>query len=173
MFRRTKTQVDPGLALSHRTRVDHAREARRPRRQSAFATLVSHRSVGIVLLFAVAVLVYQSASAVLEGHAPAWMLLSVAVLGTACLLLLNLLLAERRAADDETLRQHDELAHLSRVKVLGELCGALAHELNQPLAAIMSNAQAAQRMLQMDADPAELRDALSDIVESDRRAGDV
>ena len=174
MFRRTKSQAVPGLALPQRARVEgELRSPRRVRLQSGLANFVSHRSVGSALLLCVAVLVYQAAGAVLEGAAPAWMLLSVAVLGTVCLLLLNLLLAERRLAEAETLRQHDELAHLSRVKVLGELCGALAHELNQPLAAIMSNAQAAQRMLQVDGDPAELREALSDIVESDRRAGEV
>jgi two-component system sensor kinase FixL len=83
-------------------------------------------------------------------------------------------LTERRARDAESVRQRDELAHLSRVKVLGELCGALAHELNQPIAAIMSNAQAAVRMLSSTPPAAaDARAALVDIVESDRRAGDV
>jgi two-component system sensor kinase FixL len=83
-------------------------------------------------------------------------------------------LTERRARDAESVRQRDELAHLSRLKVLGELCGALAHELNQPIAAIMSNAQAAVRMLSSTPPAAaDARDALVDIVESDRRAGDV
>ena len=44
-------------------------------------------------------------------------------------------------------QQRQELAHLTRVAMLGELSGALAHELNQPLTAILSNAQAAQRLL--------------------------
>ena len=83
-------------------------------------------------------------------------------------------LTERKARDAESIRQRDELAHLSRVKVLGEMCAALAHELNQPLAAIMSNAQAAQRMLRhAPADTEEVRAALVDIVDSDRRAGEV
>ena len=43
--------------------------------------------------------------------------------------------------------QRNELTHLSRVTMLGELSGSLAHELNQPLTAILSNAQAAQRFL--------------------------
>lgn len=94
--------------------------------------------------------------------------------GEACVLAVVSDLTERKARDAEAVRQRDELAHLSRVKVLGELCGALAHELNQPIAAIMSNAQAAVRMLS-SAPPAaaEARAALVDIVESDRRAGDV
>ena len=58
--------------------------------------------------------------------------------------------------------------------MLGELSGSLAHELNQPLAAILSNAQAAQRFLASD--PPELEkvtEILADIVKSDKRAGAV
>ena len=51
------------------------------------------------------------------------------------------------AARSEAQEQRQLLTHLSRVAVLGELSGALAHELDQPLTAILSNAQAAQRML--------------------------
>jgi C4-dicarboxylate-specific signal transduction histidine kinase len=58
--------------------------------------------------------------------------------------------------------------------MLGELSGSLAHELNQPLAAILSNAQAAQRFLvRDDFDREELRDILKDIVDEDKRAGEV
>ena len=42
-------------------------------------------------------------------------------------------------------RQRDELAHVARITTMGELAASLAHELNQPLTAILSNAQAAQR----------------------------
>jgi C4-dicarboxylate-specific signal transduction histidine kinase len=66
------------------------------------------------------------------------------------------------------------MAHLSRVTLLGALSGSLAHELNQPLAAILFNAQAAQRMLARGAaDPAELQEILNDIVEDDKRAGEI
>lgn len=71
-------------------------------------------------------------------------------------------------------RQREELAHVSRITTLGELSGALAHELNQPLAIMLSNAQAAQRLLDRDPpDLAEVRDILADIVREDRRAGEV
>lgn len=72
-------------------------------------------------------------------------------------------------------QQHrNELAHLSRVAMLGQLSGSLAHELNQPLTAILSNAQAALRFLKADAaDLDEIREILVDIVAADRRAGDV
>jgi C4-dicarboxylate-specific signal transduction histidine kinase len=64
--------------------------------------------------------------------------------------------------------------HLARVAMLGELSGALAHELNQPLTAILSNAQAAQRFLRRD--PPELDEVgeiLQDIVDEDQRAGEI
>jgi C4-dicarboxylate-specific signal transduction histidine kinase len=61
-----------------------------------------------------------------------------------------------------------------RVSVLGELSGAIAHEVNQPLTAILSNAQAALHLLGQDnPNLAEIRDALQDIVQEDNRAGEV
>jgi PAS domain S-box-containing protein len=80
----------------------------------------------------------------------------------------------RKKAESEGLQQRTELAHLSRVTMLGELSGSLAHELNQPLTAILSNAQAAQRFLAYDdVDLNEVRDILGDIVKQDKRAGEV
>ncbi|RYD37466.1 MAG: sensor histidine kinase [Verrucomicrobiaceae bacterium] len=74
----------------------------------------------------------------------------------------------------EAQQQRAELEHLSRVATLSELSGSLAHELNQPLAIILSNAQAAQRMLSREPlDVPELTDILTDIVSADRRAGEV
>ena len=67
-----------------------------------------------------------------------------------------------------------QVAHLLRAATLGELSSALAHELNQPLAAILSNAHAAQRLLARGtASPAELADILRDIVADDERAAAV
>jgi PAS domain S-box-containing protein len=78
----------------------------------------------------------------------------------------------RREAEAEARRHRDQAAHLSRVTILGQLSGALAHELNQPLSAILSNAEAAQRFLAQDSvDLDELREILTDIVADDRRAG--
>jgi two-component system sensor kinase FixL len=83
-------------------------------------------------------------------------------------------ISRRKQAELDAQKQRNELAHLSRVTMLGELSGSLAHELNQPLAAILSNAQAALRFLaQEDSDLSEVRDILKDIVAEDKRAGEV
>ena len=80
-------------------------------------------------------------------------------------------ISARRALERATAEQRDELAHLSRVAMLGELAGSLAHELNQPLTAILSNAQAAQRFLaQRPPRVDQIDEILSDIVKSDHRA---
>lgn len=78
--------------------------------------------------------------------------------------------ASEQAAD----MQRREVAHLMRVSVMGELSGAIAHELNQPLTAILSNAEAA-RLLLAGTSPnlAEVGDAVGDIVHESKRAGDV
>jgi two-component system sensor kinase FixL len=74
----------------------------------------------------------------------------------------------------EAQRLRRDLAHVGRVSTMGALTASLAHELNQPLTAILSNAQAAQRLLQ--ADPTNLVEVsaiLKDIVEDDQRAAAV
>ncbi|MET0985957.1 MAG: MASE1 domain-containing protein [Steroidobacteraceae bacterium] len=81
---------------------------------------------------------------------------------------------ERKVQDLQLLSQRDQLAHLSRVSMLGELSGALAHELNQPLTAIMTNAQAAYRKLKSASpDLTEIEEILTDIISEDKRAGEV
>jgi signal transduction histidine kinase len=77
--------------------------------------------------------------------------------------------AQREAA---RLRQH--LAHIGRVSAMGELTASLAHELNQPLTAILNNAEVA--LLQLDAaslNLVTLREILTDIVSDDKRAAEV
>ncbi|MBV9490240.1 MAG: PAS domain-containing protein [Verrucomicrobia bacterium] len=76
---------------------------------------------------------------------------------------------KRRESEIETHRQ--ELAHLSRLTLMGELAASLAHELNQPLTAIASNAAAGQRFIDRgEVDPQELRELLADIVSDGERA---
>jgi C4-dicarboxylate-specific signal transduction histidine kinase len=90
-------------------------------------------------------------------------------------------IAGRRRADEsvrvcqaEGRRQRAQLNQLMRARSLGELSGAFAHELNQPLAAILGNAHAARRLLaRAEPDLVQLREILDDIVSEDQRAGDV
>jgi signal transduction histidine kinase len=80
----------------------------------------------------------------------------------------------RRQAQVELEEQRRELSHLARVAVLGQLSGALAHELNQPLASILANAEAARRLLRRE--PAEIDEVaaiLEDIATEDQRAARV
>ncbi|MBW1636893.1 MAG: GHKL domain-containing protein [Deltaproteobacteria bacterium] len=80
----------------------------------------------------------------------------------------------RRLAEEESQRLRDERAHISRVLAMGEIAASLAHELNQPLSAIRSYAQAAQRFLGNDpSDPDEAIKALAGIVAGNRRAEEV
>lgn len=83
-------------------------------------------------------------------------------------------ITKRKQAELEAARQRNEMAHLSRVTTVGELSGSLAHELNRPLGAILSNAQAAQRMLANGGiDVAEFREILDDIVSENKHAAEV
>ncbi len=83
---------------------------------------------------------------------------------------------ERRLAETQAHLLRDELAHCLRLSTVGELAASLAHELNQPLAAILANAQAARRLLAAvprQGRHQEIEDILDDIISEDRRAGDV
>jgi C4-dicarboxylate-specific signal transduction histidine kinase len=83
-------------------------------------------------------------------------------------------ITDRKRAELDAAIQRRELAHLNRVATLGELSGALAHELSQPLSAILINAHAARRLLSREPmDVEELRATLDDIIANDKRAGSV
>jgi signal transduction histidine kinase/integral membrane sensor domain MASE1 len=83
-------------------------------------------------------------------------------------------ITERKRAEMDAQRSRQELAHFTRVSTMGELAASLAHELNQPLTGILTNAQAARRFLERTPpDLDELRGILTDIVEDDKRASDV
>lgn len=81
---------------------------------------------------------------------------------------------QRQRAEEEAALQRQEVAHLTRVSTLGELSGAIAHEINQPLSAILSNAHAALDILASGPrDHAELRAIIEDIIRDDNRAAEV
>ncbi len=87
---------------------------------------------------------------------------------------LSMDITEQKQAAGETLALRDALAHTDRVSMLGHLASALAHELSQPLGAILRNAEAAEIMLSGPApDLDELRAIVADILHDDQRAGQV
>ena len=80
----------------------------------------------------------------------------------------------RKQGELEAQRLRQDLTHIGRVSALGELTASLAHELSQPLTAILSNAQTAQRLLAAEVvDLESVREILSDIVADDKRAAAV
>jgi C4-dicarboxylate-specific signal transduction histidine kinase len=86
-------------------------------------------------------------------------------------LVVHLDITQRKQAELERTRSRTEIYHLNRVAAMGQLAASLAHELSQPLAAIMSNAEAAQRFAgRANPDMLEIREALDDIARDDKRA---
>ena len=80
----------------------------------------------------------------------------------------------RKQAEQETQLLRQEIAHAGRVSMMGQLASGLAHEINQPLASILRNAEAAELFLQHPSpDLDEIRAILSDIRSDDERAGQV
>ncbi len=110
-----------------------------------------------------------------EQHQDLILILLAVFLGQAATI--GGLLAQRRKrrwAEAEILAQRMELAHVTRVSTMGQLSSALTHELNQPLGAILRNAEAAEILLQGDQpNLEEVRAILADIRRDDKRAGDV
>ena len=80
----------------------------------------------------------------------------------------------RKLAEAEAREYHEQVGHLSRLAAVGELAASIAHEVNQPLSGIISNAGAGRRLLDRGhVELRELRELLDDIVADGRRAGDV
>ena len=105
-----------------------------------------------------------------------WIVGALVILAAQAAMIGGLLLQRRRRrrAEAELQRNREELAHVTRVSTVGELTTSVAHELNQPLGAILSNAEAAEMFLAANP-PAldEVRDILADIRKDDQRASEV
>jgi C4-dicarboxylate-specific signal transduction histidine kinase len=84
-------------------------------------------------------------------------------------------ITERVRTQEELHRQHDQLAHALRLSTLGEMATALAHELNQPLTAVLSNANAVLRLYAPPHGPLpdEVEETLHDIAGDATRAGEI
>ena len=83
-------------------------------------------------------------------------------------------ISDRVEAENKARRQWEELAHVTRIGIMGELTASLAHEINQPLTAIQSNTEAAKRFLSAsEPDMVEVRQILDDIVLDNGRASNI
>ena len=81
---------------------------------------------------------------------------------------------ERKQAADALLKTQAELAEVSRLTTMGELAASIAHEINQPLATVVTNAQTCASLLRAQAPPwGEVENAVADIAEAGKRASDV
>ena len=80
----------------------------------------------------------------------------------------------QKQAEQETLLLRQQIAHVGRVSTMGQLASALAHEINQPLGAILRNAEAGELLMKNESpDLDEIRAILADIRQDDQRAGSV
>jgi signal transduction histidine kinase len=104
-------------------------------------------------------------------------ILSVAVVVVLQTLLISVLLFERRRrsfAEAESRRRLLEVAHLNRAATVSAMSASITHEINQPLGAILSNAEAAEELLKSDRlDRVELAAVLADIRRDDQRAAEI
>ena len=133
------------------------------RRAAAYAVEVRAEEIDVRHADGTVLTLYASASPVFDAHGTI-----VGCVGAF------LDITDRKRAELEAQEHQRELAHLSRVAALGELSGALAHELKQPLAAMLANTQAAQRFLARPRpNLSEVRTILADIAQDVRRASDV
>ena len=90
------------------------------------------------------------------------------------IMLLAAVIREREQAEEALHEQRNQLAHVTRVATAGELSGAIAHELRQPLTSILANAQAGLHLLGRDrVDLGEVREILRDIARDDQQAANV
>jgi signal transduction histidine kinase len=101
---------------------------------------------------------------------------AIGLVGAQATLIVMLLIQRRRRREAEAAAQRllGQLAHFERVAGLGQLASSLAHELSQPLTAILANAQAANRLLARPTiDLKELQACVADVISDDQRASEV
>jgi signal transduction histidine kinase len=96
------------------------------------------------------------------------------IVQTALIVILMIQNYRRRRAQDDARRQQSEITHAARLVLVGEMTASIAHEVSQPLSAILSNADAAEMLLCADPPPLdEVRQILDDIRRDDLRANDI
>lgn len=100
--------------------------------------------------------------------------LGLIVLETGLIIALLFERRQRRQAEEENRQRRQELAHAGRLTAVGELTASISHEINQPLGAILANAEAAEMLLESKGeDVEEIRKILADIRRDDLRASEV
>ncbi len=83
-------------------------------------------------------------------------------------------ITERKRSEEEALRHQETLARVDRATSMGLLTGSIAHELNQPLTGVLSNAQAAEMMIRSGRwEPDEMAEIMAEIVADTKRGGEV
>jgi len=106
-----------------------------------------------------------------------WQIMFVSAIVLVQAGLISILLREhrrRRTAEVQARQRMAELAHINRFSTAGELTASIAHEINQPLGSILTNAETAQSILvSPHPDIEELKDIVDDILRDDRRASEV
>jgi ABC-type uncharacterized transport system substrate-binding protein len=106
-----------------------------------------------------------------------WQIVLIAAVILVQAWLILALLGERRRrqlAEVQSQQRMAELAHVNRFSMAGELAASIAHEINQPLGSILTNAETADAILKNTTpDVAELKDIVKDILRDDRRAAEV
>ena len=101
-------------------------------------------------------------------------IVALLILQTALIVVLMAQNHRRRRVQDDAKRQQSEVAHAARLVLVGEMTASIAHEVNQPLSAILSNADAADMLLSATPPPIEeIRQILDDIRRDDLRAHEI
>ena len=111
-----------------------------------------------------------------QFHREVLVILAVLLIQSALIIALVLQRQRRHRMELELQEQRSQLAHATRLATVGELSASIAHEINQPLAAILSNAEAGEQLIKSGAGAdklADLEEILSAIREDDLRASDV
>lgn len=151
--------------------------------RSSFLRAIHEDDRGILLAAAAAAVENRSKTAEIElrvggaGRAAQWVTVKLCVSSNAqnaAPRIMGSVVADHRCkrAGLESFALQERLTHLTRIALLGELSGALAHELQQPLTAILANAQAALLLANTSpVDTGELKDILREIVSDDKHAG--
>lgn len=133
--------------------------------------------VMLACMCAASVLIGDARAIALDMHDGNTLQSGIAILLTVQTALIVVLMIQNhrhRRAQDETRRQQSELTHAARLVLVGEMTASIAHEVSQPLGAILSNADAADMLLSAEPLPLdELRRILDDIRRDDLRANEI